>query len=413
MKGGNRMNARLRCTLLGGIAAAVIAAGCASLPGEAGASGHGHGTITIGLDDNLTGAAGAYGTSDQKFAKAVIDYFNSSGGIDGKQLKLVSLNAGTIGSGKAASNATQLVQDHVAAIFGLSISTTCTELSSIVTRAKIPTVCASMTAAPLKQIAKYLFLGTTSEVTYAAPMIRFIKKITSHHSPKISVLGDFALGTKAWVKKMKNIAPNMKAQIVSVGTESATATEMTPQGAQVVAAKPNAVVADIFPTFIVPIIDQLKGAGVNVPIMGMASVMNYDTMKSANDGNAYVLNSTPYIKPTSGKNSKELKKIVKALATVGDTSAADIEGIQGTGDLASYFDVLQSMKRCGGCTGAALDKQMRKTTLNIPGWAMHYGWTSKSDVPYKKFYLEKWEPSHQTVAIVASTKAGTLSLTKP
>jgi branched-chain amino acid transport system substrate-binding protein len=390
------------------------AAGCGSSGGGSSASGSSGGTINIGFNDSLTGGDAPSGTANLMLAKAAIAYVNAQGGIDGKKLKLTALDSGQVGSGAAGTNATQLAQDHVAAMLGPNVSNDCDEAQPIVTENKIPAFCGYLDHASLVPVQPYIFQADVTELAFAAPMINLVKKITGNAHPTIAVVTNFTQGATQWAAKLQAIAPALGAKVVYTGTESQTATDLTPLGAGVIAAKPDAVLAEIFQPFVVPMIRQLTGAGLKVPFVAMNGVMTYSEMQSADQPNVYEIGGGNFIIPGAAGNSAQLKQLITALAGAGGTTPATIDGASGTDPLVSFLDLFQAMKACNACTGQALISQLEKTTFSFPGLAQGFAYSSSVHMGFKTFTAYQWDPSGNTVKQIPGTiPAGTISLTSP
>jgi len=390
------------------------AAGCSSAGGSTASGGGSGGTITIGFNDSLTGGDAPSGTANLTLAKAAIGYINAHGGIDGKHLKLTSLDSGQVGSGAAGTNATQLAQSQVAAMLGPNVSNDCDEAQPIVTENKIPTFCGYLDHASLVPVQPYIFQADVTELAFAAPMINLVKKATGKAHPRIAVLTNFTQGATQWAQKLKSIAPQLGAKVVYVGTESQTATDLTPLGAGVIASHPDAVLAEIFQPFVVPMIRQLTGAGLNVPFIAMNGVMTYSEMQSANKAQVYEIGGGNFIIPGAAGNSPQLKQLIAALAEAGAKTPATINGASGTDPLVSFLDLFQAMRDCHGCTGQDLAKQLEKTTYSFPGLAQDFSYSPNLHMGFKTFTAYRWDPATHTVALVPGTiPAGSLSLTSP
>jgi branched-chain amino acid transport system substrate-binding protein len=391
------------------------AAGCGSGGGSSTASGSSSGgTITIGFNDSLTGSDAPSGTANLMLAKAAIAYVNAQGGIDGKKLKLVPLDSGQIGSGAAGTNATELAQDHAAAMLGPNVSNDCDEAQPIVTENKIPAFCGYLDRASLVPVQPYIFQADVTELAFAAPMIDLVKKATGNAHPTIAVVTNFTQGATQWAQKLQAIAPALGAKVVYTGTESQTATDLTPLGAGVIASHPDAVLAEIFQPFVVPTIRQLTGAGLKVPFIAMNGVMTYSEMQSANQPNVYEIGGGNFIIPGAAGNSAQLKQLVTDLAAAGGTTPATIDGASGTDPLVSFLDLFQAMKDCHACTGQALISQLEKTTYSFPGLAQGFSYSSSVHMGFKTFTAYQWDPSTHTAAQIPGTiPAGTINLTSP
>ena len=93
-----------------------VLAGCAESSGQSGD------TIKIGLNLELSGGVASYGTGINQGVQLAVDEINEAGGVDGKQIKLVSVDNKSDGQ-EATNGAIKLTdQDKVVAIIGAATS---------------------------------------------------------------------------------------------------------------------------------------------------------------------------------------------------------------------------------------------------------------------------------------------------
>ncbi len=115
-------------------------------------------TILIGQSAALSGPAEALGKEMKSGAEAYFDVINKSGGINGRKIKLVSLDDGYEPE-KAAANTKKLInEDKVLALFGYVGTPTSNASLPIFTEAKIPFVGAFTGAQSLREpFNRYIF----------------------------------------------------------------------------------------------------------------------------------------------------------------------------------------------------------------------------------------------------------------
>ncbi|MGL5207421.1 MAG: ABC transporter substrate-binding protein [Acidaminococcaceae bacterium] len=109
----------------------------------AGCGGKGDKDIKIGMVYELTGNTASYGTSAANGAKLAFKEINSSGGVLGKQIKIVS--ADNKGEPSESANAMSKVisQDKVVAVTGFTVSSCGIAASAVAEANKIPFVAAA------------------------------------------------------------------------------------------------------------------------------------------------------------------------------------------------------------------------------------------------------------------------------
>lgn len=132
-------------------------AGCQSGSGTNAAGGNGDTIIKIGFVTPLTGAASSYGQSSQKGLQLLEEQINKAGGINGKQVKFLSVDD----EGKAASAVTggqKLINnDKVVAIVGPVTSTCANSLAPICQQDQVPMITGTGTNEKITTAGDFIF----------------------------------------------------------------------------------------------------------------------------------------------------------------------------------------------------------------------------------------------------------------
>jgi ABC-type branched-subunit amino acid transport system substrate-binding protein len=97
------------------------------------------GPIVVGGIYPLSGPYAAYGQSELAGTLGLIDHFNAQGGIDGHKLKFIYLND-QLDPTTAASDAQQLISDHVTAVLAVGTETEAPADVPVLMKAHIPTL---------------------------------------------------------------------------------------------------------------------------------------------------------------------------------------------------------------------------------------------------------------------------------
>lgn len=121
------------------VIAAALVAGCASSGPSISAAGIPEGPITLGAIYSLSGTYAALGNSQLKIENLLVQRLNVSGGIAGHKVVLDAKNDQS-DPAVAASAASQLVADHVAAVVYDGITATDVESRPILAKAHVPIV---------------------------------------------------------------------------------------------------------------------------------------------------------------------------------------------------------------------------------------------------------------------------------
>ena len=402
---------------------AVFAAACAASVTAAcssGSSGSAAGTgskssITVGFNDSLTGANVSSGTSDLELARATVAYANATGGIDGHNLVLRVLNSGDVGSGTAGSNELQLSQAHAAFVMGPTVSNDCDEVIPIATSSTTPTFCSFVDYQSLVPVKQDVYAGAIIERAQAEPVINFIKEKTGLAHPKIAVLDSFTDGSVDFGTKMQNIAGQLGAKAVYVGSMSQQAVSVTSYADDIIAAHPDAVTVDIFQNFIAPLVQQLHSAGLDIPVVGLMGDVTDSAQAALKDPNVYSLSGANWLLPGDSSNTPQVNQLIKALGAAGAPTAADINGAAGSTVLVPYLDAITALRACGWpCSPSEFTAKLDATTVTIPGLVNDFGYTPQLHLGYKTVQFWSWDAAKSAPAQVASgIPLGTTSLTSP
>ncbi len=115
-------------------------------------------TITIGQSASLTGPAEEIGREMKAGADAYFNWVNESGGVNGRKIKLVSLDDAGVPERTKANTTKLLTEDNVFALFGYTNTYTINPILAMVEKAKVPFVApASGDAAGRDPSSRYVF----------------------------------------------------------------------------------------------------------------------------------------------------------------------------------------------------------------------------------------------------------------
>jgi branched-chain amino acid transport system substrate-binding protein len=181
-----RAAARRLALCAAGLVAGLVVASCS---GSSGAAGNGlpPGPVKLGALFTLTGPNAAVGLAQEAMFQLLVTDLNAAGGIAGHQVDLIVLN--DEGSPTAAvSQATVLVQEHVAAVVFAGADATLAQAVSVLARGHVPVVMPD----PLDKWADgarypYFFDTGPLDKQTASAMVRFASAKGVH---KIGILGD-------------------------------------------------------------------------------------------------------------------------------------------------------------------------------------------------------------------------------
>ncbi len=399
----SRLFAACSLAILTGVALA--ACGSNSSSGSSGqgtsASGSSNSRILIGDADDLTGVLSSYGQWALTYLKASIDYVNTHGGVHGRQLELIT--ADEAAAGASASSATQqLLNDHVSMIFGYTVSNDCDSVSRLVAAAKTPIICTSVEATDVAPARPYLFAAGVNEPQEAPASVTFLASpLGIQKGAPVAVLNSGSGGSEEFGAK---VVPALKTAGYKVVTHQVASTVagnlQTSQIAAVVAAHPKAIVAHLATPYVQPLVEAMRAAGNNAPVIIADDQVGYATFQAINYANLYGIDVSQVIDDLSSTDAG-VSKAVAALKLGGQSTVAGVNSGLGTQAFPPDYNALEALMKCGGCTGAKLDSALQAQSTSLPGLiAGNFGWTTSNHIGYGEQVLVHYVPSSKTVVQV-------------
>lgn len=245
----------------------LLLAGCGSKSSgsSAGAGQAQSEEIKIGTLGPLTGNVATYGISTKNGVEVAVDEINKAGGINGKQVKIVSED--TRGDQtEAASAVTKLIQqDKVAAIVGGVLSSETMTAGPIANDAKVVMISSSSTAKGVPDIGDYIFRNCLSDEVQATQLAEYAAKELG--LKKFAVLftnNDYGLSLKeAFEAKAKELA-----EVVAVETYNDGESDFRAQLTKIKGTNPDALYIAGYYTEAAKIAQQAKDQGLNVQVLG-------------------------------------------------------------------------------------------------------------------------------------------------
>lgn len=197
-------------------------------------------TILIGQSAALSGPAEALGQEMRAGALAYFDGVNKSGGINGRKIKLISLDDG-YEPDKAAANTHKLINDEkVLALFGYVGTPTSNAALPIFTEAKVPFVGAFTGAQSLREpFNRYIF---NVRASYFDETEQIVAHLLQQGSNKIAVFYQNDAYGKAGLAGVERALKARKLEIVATATVERNTTNVAAAVAALAKSNTNAVV---------------------------------------------------------------------------------------------------------------------------------------------------------------------------
>ena len=137
----------------------LVAACAALLPAVAGAQAPGvtPDSILIGQSAPLSGSNKELGNDIRNGALAYFSQVNAAGGVDGKMIKLITLDDANDVQRAGQNTRTLIVDDHVFALFGYASATLSRLALPLVEQYKVPFLAPFTGADPMREFRKYVY----------------------------------------------------------------------------------------------------------------------------------------------------------------------------------------------------------------------------------------------------------------
>ncbi|MGH1565297.1 ABC transporter substrate-binding protein [Mumia sp. DW29H23] len=363
------------------LAAAV--AGCGGGDGGGAAQGDADGPYKWGINAELSGPVAFYGESLQAGVQAYVDQANADGGIDGHKIEVTSLdNAGD--SSRSATNATQLAtSDQVNAIFGFVLSANCSAATPVVERYKVPLACLSV-AEPND----YVYNLGPNSTRMAGALLGAAKEVSGKEDPKAALVHLNTLTVLALADAVKEQAEGAGVDLVTSQELDLAATDVSPQVAKVVAAKPDVIIVSNFGPGFLAVLKAVRSAGLDVPVVWADGTGNLTSLEESTDENVYAMTAYELVDPdnATGAAADYIEAISPSLDTVdavtlnaGYTAMAYIT--------ANAFG--QALGSCGyPCGGEDLAEVLSTEDFDLEGLVSGFSYKD-GHYPFPDWYLYK------------------------
>jgi branched-chain amino acid transport system substrate-binding protein len=372
----------VRSLRLGIVAAAAVLTACGSAgsssPSSGGSASGSDAPYVWGINAELSGPVSFYGNQIANGVAAYVNQVNADGGINGHKISLVKLDNAASES-RAAANETQLATaDKAIAVFGSVLDAQCDGSATIAQRWQVPTACLTIgTPNP------YIYGLGADNSTSGRAIVAAVAKVTGSSSSTFAVMYNDLPPDITMAKDAGSAAGH---RLVTSQKLGLTETDFTDPVAQVVAAKPDAVVVSATGPAFVTILKGLQASGLNVPVIYVDGVVNASTVLGLSAHNIYPMGPYPYVDPA--KTDSDTSGFVAALKTTGvNPTAANVNGTPDTAYLtASAFGA--ALKACGAsCTGAELAAQLNKSDDSFGPLDPKFVYTAADHVPWTAWYL--------------------------
>jgi len=325
--------------------------------------------ILIGEYGSMTGSEATFGQSTHKGIQMAIDEVNTAGGINGKLIKLISLDD----QGKpeeANAVVTRLItQNKVVAVLGEVASSRSLSAAPIAQQYKVPMITPSSTNPKVTEVGDYIFRVCFIDPFQGAVMAKFatehlkIKKIAILRDVK----SDYSVGlANFFADKLKELGGEIVADLSYQGGDMDFKAQLT----EIKAKNPEAIFIPGYYTEVGLIARQASEINLKVPLLGgdgWDSSKLYEIGQNAINGNYfsnhYTSESTdPLVQDFIKNFQKNYNEIPDGLAAMGyDAAKVLIAAIQKAPEPTAQAirDEIAKTKDFAGVTGIITINEQR------------------------------------------------------
>jgi branched-chain amino acid transport system substrate-binding protein len=223
--------------------------------------------IVVGVVGSLTGSEATFGISTENAVKMATEELNAAGGINGKKVKIVSLDD----QGKpdeAATVITRLItQDKVTAVLGEVASSRSLAMAPIAQQNKIPMISPSSTNPKVTQIGDYVFRVCFIDPFQGYVLAKFATETLKVKKAAIlkDIKNDYSLGLAEF---FKDTFTKKGGTITAESSYSNGDIDFKAQLTQIRSTKPEFVYLPGYYTDVGLIVRQARELGIKVPFGG-------------------------------------------------------------------------------------------------------------------------------------------------
>ncbi|MBK9292875.1 MAG: ABC transporter substrate-binding protein [Oligoflexia bacterium] len=309
--------------------------------------------ILVGEYGSMTGSEATFGISTHEGIQLAFKQINNTGGINGKLLKLISLD--NQGKPEEAATAVQklITQNKVVAVLGEVASSRSLAAAPIAQQYKIPMVSPSSTNPKVTEVGDYIFRVCFIDPFQGTVMAKFAAE--NLKAKKVAIMtdvkSDYSVGL---AKFFKEKFEDLGGKVVSEQSYASQDIDFKAQLTAIKAAKPDAIFIPGYYTEVGLISRQAKGLGIKAALLGGDG---WDSSKLFEIGKEAIVGG--YFSNHYTTESKD-KKVQEFISAYKDAYNKVPDGLAAMGYDAAMV-LVDAMKRAKEPTPEAIRDQLATT----------------------------------------------------
>jgi branched-chain amino acid transport system substrate-binding protein len=224
-------------------------------------------TIKVGEVGSMTGSEATFGTSTHKGIELALKQINAAGGVNGKQIELITVDNQSKADETALATTKLITQDKVTAILGEVASSRSLIMAPIAQQNKVPMISPSSTNPKVTEVGDYIFRVCFIDPFQGEVMARFA--IENLKVKKVAILkdvkSDYSMGlSQFFIDTLKKSG----GEVVIEQSYSSGDLDFKSQLTAVKAKNPEAIFVPGYYTEVGLISRQARELGIKAPLLG-------------------------------------------------------------------------------------------------------------------------------------------------
>ena len=328
-------------------------------------------TITIGQSASLTGPAEEIGREMKAGADAYFNWVNESGGVNGRKIKLVSLDDAGVPERTKANTTKLLTEGNVFALFGYTNTYTINPILAMVEKAKVPFVApASGDAAGRDPSSRYVF---NIRASYIEETEKLVGQLGRRGINKIALFYQNDAYGRAGLAGLERALRERKLNIVIFGSLDRNSTNVASSVQTIIKSGAQAVLISAGAPASVAFIKEMKKQGSNAQFCLLSSTGAKTLSEQLGDDGRGV--EVAQVVPLPYSDGEPLgREYLKRIGGTAKASFASLEGYIG----ASVF--VEGLKKAGKTPTreSFIDALDKIGTIDLKGFRVKYSPTDHS-----------------------------------
>ena len=237
---------------------------------HAGAQGVTADTITIGQSASLTGPSEELGRDMKAGADAYFNAINEAGGVNGRKIKLISIDDGGVPDRTKSNTLKLLNEDNVFALFGYTGTHTINPILPLVEKNKVPFFApASGDVATREPLSRYVY---NIRASYFEETEKIVEQLTRRGLTKIALFYQNDAYGRAGLAGLEHALRQRKLNIVIFGSTDRNSTNVASSAQTIVKSGAQAVLVSAGANTASAFIKEMKKLGSNAQFCLLSSV---------------------------------------------------------------------------------------------------------------------------------------------